>query len=127
MKGKYKTKEDKEVEVLDFDEANNIAYVDFGDGEKKWVADSEFSEWLSQEENINNNKIEENAIQKPRTSSVLQHSQKAVGKTGRGRGRVESSVKRDESSKEKSKIKSKEKSRPTKPTIKKKDAKANKK
>lgn len=43
--GKYKTQTGESVEVLNFDESNNIAYVDFGEGQCRWVAESEFGTW----------------------------------------------------------------------------------
>lgn len=44
MKGQYKTKEGSKVEVLNFDEANKIAYATI-DGESKWYPESDYSLW----------------------------------------------------------------------------------
>lgn len=44
MKGKYNTN-DGIVEVLEFDEKNNMAYVTPGDGTFRWCGKPEFSHW----------------------------------------------------------------------------------
>lgn len=46
MQGTYKTKEGGSVQVLTFDEPNNMAYVAYESGEKKWVAVQDASDWI---------------------------------------------------------------------------------
>lgn len=65
MKGKYKTKEGSKVQVLNFDEANKIAYATI-DGESKWYPESDYSLWekedaeeLVEEEDLSEPEIEE--------------------------------------------------------------------
>jgi uncharacterized membrane-anchored protein len=45
MKGQYKTKEGKLIQVSNFDAENKIAYADLGDGESRWCPESEYSTW----------------------------------------------------------------------------------
>lgn len=47
MKNKFKTSEGKEVNVIEWDEPNNIAYVKFPNGNKIWVGKKEYSTWES--------------------------------------------------------------------------------
>jgi len=70
MEGKYKTKDGSEVNIICFDHPNNMAYVDFGEGEKRWVAKMEYEKWMPTiyipdipAQIIDNNKIENDAIQ----------------------------------------------------------------
>lgn len=44
MKGVYKTKEGSKVEVLNFDEANKIAYAKIGD-DTRWHGENEYGTW----------------------------------------------------------------------------------
>lgn len=52
MKGKYTTPTGKEVEVLDFDEANKMVYADLGEGDKRWIGEPEYKEWESTEPSV---------------------------------------------------------------------------
>ena len=41
----YKTPEGKVVKVICYDEPNNMAYFDLGEGEKRWVAKMDYEKW----------------------------------------------------------------------------------
>ena len=86
MKGTYITKENKIVKVLDFDEANNMAYVDFGEGASYWVGEPEYKEWrhalyipdgpeqMSEEQIISSqHKTEEDALPEQPTTEMGAH------------------------------------------------------
>ncbi len=47
MKGTYITLQSKCVKVLEFDEVNKMAYVDFGEGDIHWVGEPEYKEWAT--------------------------------------------------------------------------------
>lgn len=45
MNSKFKTQDGKDVNVIEWDEKNNIAYVKFPNGNKIWVGKKEYSTW----------------------------------------------------------------------------------
>ena len=59
MKGVYKTKEGSKVEVIDFDEANKIAMIKVDELQNRWVDESEYKQWESIGETIDEPSIEE--------------------------------------------------------------------
>ncbi len=75
MKNYLITNHGKCVEVLYFDADHKMKYVDFGQGDKHWVGEPEYKDWvspiyvpdgpaqMSEEQILSQHKIEENAIQ----------------------------------------------------------------
>lgn len=71
MKGIYKTKEGQKVEVVDFDEANKIVMIKLDELQNKWVDESEYLEWESEDDTQIPDEIvrgEEDEAKKKRTS-----------------------------------------------------------
>lgn len=52
MEAKYKIPDGSLVQVLNFDKENHMAYVDFGNGEKRWVGKPEYDTWVVQRDTI---------------------------------------------------------------------------
>ncbi len=144
----YTTPEGDSHKVLMVDEINKMAYINISGTLHRWVHEPEYSTWKEvtnvyvpdgpaqmtdeQEESVgeksifdedinSQSKTEENALQEPETSSLLQHPQEGFGETGSERGGVESSEQGNESPEESNENKSEEKKPKRKRTVKKKD------
>lgn len=106
MEGLYITNKGEEVKIITFDAPNNMIFVSYPDGEKKWVGKVDYDKWSPKYISIPDipsqmfdpENIEKNAIQKSSTSSLFQHSQETIGEKRSECEGVESSIKGDESS-----------------------------
>jgi len=79
MKGKYLTPEGKEVEVVSFDEANKMVYIEKDMGQYKWVHENEYSLWQSSEQVAIVDEVEEEAPE-PTTSEEQPKKKRTVKK-----------------------------------------------
>lgn len=71
MKGKYKTQSGETVEVLNFDENNKIAYVDFGNGDVHWTAQSDYGGWTSVDKKSSEPIVEQEEIKEEDVSEPV--------------------------------------------------------